>query len=221
MTKKFIMPLAAFLALPFLASAHEQQVFDIGGEEYRFVVGSLNEPIVVDDKTGVELRVSLVGHEDMAADDHHGAGGAVLGLEEDLQVELIAGDKKKVLALSPTYGTPGSYKAPFFPTVPTTLSYRFFGKIDETPVDIIFTCSQVGHTEAKEDTSRVEISPGVVRTFKTGAFGCPAAKEDMGFPEQSASLLSLEAKVGNAKAISLIAGMFTLLALSFVFFRRS
>ncbi len=183
---------AVLTVLPFVADAHEVQVFEINGEEYQFVIGSLNEPLVVDDKSGVDLRVSMPDHAAMPATDHHAAGGAVAWLEEALKVELIAGDKKKILDFSPVSNAPGSYKAPFYPTVATTLSYRVFGTINDTPVDLTFSCSPAGHTEAKEDTTRVQISDKVFRVSKTGAYGCPVEKAEMGFPEASASVTELQ-----------------------------
>ena len=45
------------LALYQNAYAHQRQLFTIGNDDYLFVVGSLNEPIFVDDKTGVDLAV--------------------------------------------------------------------------------------------------------------------------------------------------------------------
>jgi hypothetical protein len=38
-----------------VAFAHQRQLFTIGDKDYLFVVGSLNEPIFVDDKSGVEF----------------------------------------------------------------------------------------------------------------------------------------------------------------------
>lgn len=185
------------LVLPASAFAHEVQVFEINGEEYQFVIGSLNEPLVVDDKSGVDLRISMPEHAGMAATDHHAEGGAVAGLEETLKVELIAGDKKKTLDLSPVYNTPGSYKAPFYPTVATTLSYRVFGTINETPIDLTFSCSPAGHTAAEEDTNRVQISDKVFRVSKTGSYGCPQEKAEMGFPENSASVTELQSSAAQ------------------------
>lgn len=193
-----VFALLALLIVPAVASAHEVQVFEINGEQYQFVIGSLNEPLVVDDKSGVDLRISMPEHAQMAATDHHAAGGAVAGLEESLKVELIAGDKKKTLDLSPVYNTPGSYKAPFYPTVATTLSYRVFGTINDTPVDLTFSCSPAGHTEAKEDTTRVQVSDKVFRVSKTGAYGCPQEKADMGFPEASASVAELQSSLAQS-----------------------
>lgn len=204
MKKSAAVALAAVLAfVPVLVSAHEHQQFEIGHQVYEFGIGSLNEPLVVDDKSGVELSVSMVGHEEMAANDHHAEGGAVVGLEETLQVELIAGSQKKILPLSPIYGEPGSYKAPFYPTVATTLSYRVFGELNGTPVDLLFTCSPAGHAAAEDDTTEVEVSEGVTRILKSGAFGCPVEKEVMGFPEPSADIQSLKNSGGGMSAAAL------------------
>lgn len=209
--------LAAFLVLiPSFASAHQTQEFEINGEHYRIVVGSLNEPIAVDDKTGAYISVGMVGHESMAANDHHGAGGAVTGLEETLQVELIAGNEKKVLDLAPIHDEAGAYRAPFFPTVATTLSYRFFGEIDGTPVDLTFTCNPAGHAVAEDDEAEVEISEGVTRHLKSGSFGCPVDKEGMGFPESSADIRSLKSGNGmgtTALGVSVVALLATGFAL--------
>ncbi len=179
--------LALMLATPLVASAHEVQVFEIKGTQYQVVIGSLNEPLVVDDKSGVDLRVSTVSDKK-----------PVEGLQDTLKVELIAGDKKKEVELDTVYNTPGSYKAPFFPTVATTLSYRVFGEIAGTPFNATFTCQAAGHAEATEDKTRVEVSDGVARISKTGGFGCPGAKAELGFPETSADIQSLKETEGNS-----------------------
>lgn len=168
---------------PMIASAHQHATFDIGGTQYEFVVGSLNEPIAVDDKTGVDLRVTSGGHMGSAAST------PVTGLENDLKVELIAGDKKKTLDLKPVYNTPGAYSAAFFPTIATTIAYRFFGTINDTPVDITFTCREEGQTAAEEGER--QIGEGVTQITKGGGFGCPAPKADLGFPEASMSINDL------------------------------
>lgn len=199
----FAVPALLVLALPFAASAHQSAVYEIGGTQYRFVIGSLNEPVAVDDKTGVDLRVSMVGHEAMEANDHHAAGGAVTGLEETLQVELAAGDKRKVLDLSPVHNTPGSYYASFYPTVATTLSYRVFGAVGGTPVDLTFTCRAEGAEGA--DEGEKDVSAGVRQISKAGGFGCPAEKEALGFPEASVPEVDVAASAGMATKLSMAA----------------
>src|SRR6185295_2042091 len=102
----------------------------IGNRDYEMEVGSLNEPVHVDDKTGVELTVS---------DEHTKA--PITGLEKTLKVEIAAGDQKKVFNFEPAWEAAGSYTAVYFPTVQTTYSYRIFGTINATPFDATFTCS--------------------------------------------------------------------------------
>ncbi len=204
-----ILTLGVLAFMPAMASAHGHTEFEINGVEYGFVVGSLNEPVTVDDKTGVDLRITKTKAETPVA-----------GLEEMLKVELIAGDKKKTLELSPVYNTPGAYKAPFYPTIATTLSYRVFGTIEGTPFDYTFTCNPAGHGEVPEDTSRVNVSDKVVRTLKTGAFGCPVEKAEMGFPEMSASVVEMQKQTGNSGMIGWGSGAVALVALAVAFLRR-
>jgi hypothetical protein len=181
---KFFFALASVASLLSAAPAlaHEHQEFRIGGKEYEFTIGSLNEPVYVDDKTGVDMRVERMEKK---------VGIPVEGLEKTLRVELIAGDVKRVQELSTVYGTKGAYKSPFYPTVATTLSYRIYGTLEGHPVDLVFTCNPVGHPQTAEDTTEVDMGDGVIRTHKAGAFGCPKPKEEAGFPEPAPSLREL------------------------------
>ena len=209
----------AVLALPMAALAHETQQFKIGDKEYSIVVGTLNEPTVVDDKAGVALIVTQLGVPSTAAvhDDGDGdaaSGAPVEGLDKLLKVEVSAGDKKKVFELTPQWGTPGSYEAVFFPTVQTTLTYRFFGRINNVPVDFSFSCNPAGHPQVADEKVAVEVSKNVTRTLKRGAFGCPLGKADLGFPEPAVAMVDL-AKNGETTPdvgmIGLIVGCIALL----------
>jgi hypothetical protein len=181
--------LALALLTPVLSSAHERQLINIGGTDYLFVVGSLGEPVVVDDKTGVELRVQIADPKDPTNSSALGAK-PLLGLEQALKVEIIAGEKKKTFDLTTVYGTLGSYKAVFFPTVKTALTYRFTGTINNTPIDLSFFCAPEG-SKAAEDKTEAVLGAGVTRMYKNGQFGCPMGKEELGFPEEGMSLLGL------------------------------
>lgn len=185
-----VLTVVAFIGAPLVAGAHERQVFNIGGTDYIFVVGSLGEPIVVDDKTGIELRVKKA--DPKAPTDANATGAIpVVDLEKTLKVELIAGDKKTTLDISPAYKDPGAYKNTFFPTIATTYTYRFFGTINDTPVDLSFACNPAGHVAAPEETTEVSVTEGVVRKFKAGQFGCPLAKEELGFPEPTMTMVGM------------------------------
>ncbi len=202
----FLGALTLFAAQP--ALAHEHHTLMIGNAMYSVIVGSLNEPITVDDKTGVDLRVRKLGTMAPGSHDHTAISGdsaPVTGLEGTLKVELIAGDAKKTLELSPAWNDPGAYRAQFYPTTETTLTYRFFGTIDTVPVDLSFTCNPSGHLVSPEDKTEVMLSTHVMRTEKRGAFGCPAAKAAFGFPEESVSLGDV---TGNAKKLEAAIGGF-------------
>lgn len=209
MKKIFLVALSLALISPTFAFAHERHTYRIGNKTYNIVIGSLNEPIVVDDKTGLDLRVAE-------------NATPVEGLETALQVEMIAGDVRKTVELSPAFGQSGSYKTLFYPTVPTTFTYRLFGTINNTPVDLSFTCSAGGHGLTEDENTPVEISPGVTRISKAGSFGCAEAKADFGFPE--ASKASLNTPSAKAVTTSNIMGgaalVLSLLALSQIWRRK-
>jgi hypothetical protein len=164
------------------AFAHQRQLYTIGNQDYLIVIGSLNEPIFVDDKSGVDLRVMTADPNNPMNSSAEGAA-PVEGLDETLQVEIAAGNNTKVMQLEPAFGEPGAYEAPFYPTVATTYTYRLFGTINNTPVDLAFTCTPTGEAGAAPDNSTEQVSEGVVRKGIEGGFGCPAPLTDAGFPE--------------------------------------
>lgn len=171
-----------FVSVTPQAFAHQRQLYTIGGQDYLIVIGLLNEPIFVDDKSGVDLRVLRADPNNPMNSSAEGAA-PVEGLEEIVQVELAAGNVTRVLHLEPAFGEPGAYEAPFYPTVVTTITYRLFGTINNTPVDLTFTCTPTGEAGAAADNSTVQISEGVVRKGIEGGYGCPAPLTDAGFPE--------------------------------------
>ncbi len=199
MRRTFSALAAALLFLPLAASAHGHQTFRIGDKMYNFVMGSLGEPVVVDDKTGVDVAVTelIEGKED---------GTPVLGLEQTLKVEIIAGNVSKTLPLTTQYGKDGSYKAVFIPTIETTYTYRLTGTINGVEVDLPFICNPAGHPQTTDDHTETPVSEGVVRISKGGAFGCPLGKADLGFPEPSTTSYDLQ-EAANAGSMAGIAGL--------------
>jgi hypothetical protein len=174
--------LVSFVSITPHAFAHQRQLYTIGGQDYLIVIGSLNEPVFVDDKSGVDLRVLRADPNNPMNSSAEGAA-PVEGLEETVQVEIGAGNVTKVLQLEPAFGEPGAYEAAFYPTVATTLTYRLFGTINNTPIDLTFSCTPTGEAGAAADNSTVQISEGVVRKGIEGGYGCPAPLSDAGFPE--------------------------------------
>ncbi len=224
-TLSAVLSAIALFAVPFGASAHEQQVFRIGDRNYSFEVGSVTEPIIVDDTAAVFLDVALASEhgEDEEEDHHANSANAVEGLESSLRVEISTGDKKKALDLVPIPGAPGTYQAQFIPTVETTFTYRFFGTMNKTPIDVRFTCNPAGHPLSGADTEPTDITPGVTRLLKKGAFGCPIAKSDLGFPEPAPSLAELkEAQAGTVwNSIGTAAGLLALVLSVVALMRKS
>lgn len=206
------MALAAIVLLPQFAFAHEHQVFMINGKYYQFTVGSLNEPIAVDDKTGVDLKVELVSAEQRTEKHDNSMAHMeekflpVIDLDKTLEVELQAGTRKKIIKLTPVWNNPGTYKANFISTLKTTYHYRFFGTINNTSVDLLFTCSTGETGASKEEMIKTVISDNVERISKTGAFGCPVVKGDLGFPLSAPALNDLNVATENALAQAITAG---------------
>lgn len=189
-----------FLAAP--AYAHESRVYEIGGASYAFVVGSLNEPIVVDDKSGLDLSITRnnVPFE---------------GAETMLKVEIQSRGAKKIFDIDTVWGTVGKYKTTTYYTEAGSLGYRLFGTLENTPVDLLFECMPAGHDmDAMEvNNARIEVSGGVVQTVQRGAFGCPAEKATFEFPAATADSASLAAGMQHGFLMSLAALLIAALSL--------
>jgi hypothetical protein len=121
-------------------------------------------------------------------------------------VELAAGDKKETLSFDPSDEAPGAYAANFIPTVQTTYSYRIFGTINGSPVDLTFTCVTGEVSETAEDNSQLKVSDTITRLNKIGAFACPAPRKNMGFPEPSLSSYELNQNTQDLAAATQRAG---------------
>ena len=120
--------LAAMLTMVAFAgtiSAHEGR--EVG--EYILNVGFVNEPAVVEQPNGLDLRVEH-GHGDAAE--------PVEGLENTLDAEIIFGEDRLPLEIRPQYNEPGAYTADIIPTEIGTYTFRIYGTIDGTHVDESF-----------------------------------------------------------------------------------
>jgi hypothetical protein len=71
-------------------SAHERRLYTIGDQDYLIVVGSMNEPIFVDDRSGVVATVSSPDPTDPMNSQANGTG-LVEGLT--LKADVSAGGK--------------------------------------------------------------------------------------------------------------------------------
>lgn len=115
--------------------AHEDR--EIG--DITMVVGFLDEPVYVGQKSGLSLRVT---HADEPVE----------GLEETLQAEVIFEGETRDLEISPAFGEPGTYRSVFFPTAAGPYTFRVFGEIDGEAVDESFTSSEEGFSEVQDVT---------------------------------------------------------------------
>lgn len=104
------------------ALAHESR--EIG--EITMIVGFLDEPVYVGQKSGLDLRVTH-------------AGEPVEGLEETLEAEVTFGDAMRVLEISPRFREPGAYRSVFFPTAAGPYTFHIRGEIEGQAIDESFT----------------------------------------------------------------------------------
>ncbi len=178
-----------------MSYAHQRALFDINGKDYLFVIGSANEPLYVDDKTAATLDAYWPNASDPTNADANGTQ-PILGLEEMLKVEILAGNKNLTSNFEPAYGELGSYESEtFYPTVATTFDYRIFGNINGTNFDVTFSCNPAGGESAQPDNSTVDISENIVRKALIGGFGCPS--ERVGFPEPYVSQYDLSQQLNR------------------------
>lgn len=173
------------LLLPAFASAHEMHAYTINGVEYEIEIGFINEPNIVDDPNGIHVEI-------------YREGKALIGAQDNLQVELNAGGKQKTLELEPAWGEEGVYLAHYTATVPTTVTASLVGTLEGVKVSLPYTCAQGAISEDSQDTKSVAVSDGVTQTLKSGGYGCPIANGDLGFPEKSASNVDLAKAAADA-----------------------
>jgi hypothetical protein len=129
--------LALFALLPAWAGAHESR--DVADGQYHLVVGFLNEPVAVGDKSGLDLRVSKPDPTGTPDAEGGTAGIPVEGLETTLQAEVLYGDQKMALTLEPRFGEPGAYAGWFYPNAAGTYAFHIFGTIEGVAIDETFT----------------------------------------------------------------------------------
>jgi hypothetical protein len=166
--------LASFAAIAILvmsigvASAHEHRT----AGDYEFVVGFLNEPAIIEEPNGLDLRVSK-GHGDQAT--------PVEGLDKTLKGEVTFGGQTMPLEINPVFNKPGSYKSNFIPTAEGAYTFHVFGMIENQPVDEKFTSSpttfsEVGSRSAISFPNKVETVGTVEQTATNASSAADTAK---------------------------------------------
>jgi hypothetical protein len=103
------------------ASAHERR--NVAGT-FDFVVGFSVEPALVEEPNGIDVRITDTQTKE-----------PVVGAEKTLKAEVIVGGQTKTFDLRARFGQPGAYTADLLPTKTGTWACRFFGTINNTPVD--------------------------------------------------------------------------------------
>jgi hypothetical protein len=117
--------------------AHE--VRQVG--DYTIVIGFINEPVFVGQKSGLEILVTT------------GDEQPVEGLEKTLAAEAIQGEDSRQLTLGPRFGEPGWYQAFFFPTRAGAYTFHITGSIEGQEIDETFTSGPEGFSEVEEVSS--------------------------------------------------------------------
>jgi hypothetical protein len=182
--KKIIIALMFLLNANFVF-AHEKQLITIGDKDYLFVIGSLNESVIVGDKSGLDMSIYLPDVKD-SLNSKATNSIPVLGLEKDLKLEMLSGNLIEPFDLTAAWGKPGNYNSIFYPTNSSEFSYRISGKLNNQDINLTFTCSKLGHVMKNmdvKDHSQMKMSNGnfTVKDM-SGSFGCPKDKENFLFP---------------------------------------
>lgn len=115
------------------ALAHESR--DVG--DYTIVVGFMDEPVFVGQKSGLEF---FVDKGDTPVD----------GLEQTLKAEVIYQDQHRDLPIEATWGQEGAYQSVFFPTAAGPYTFHLSGTVNGQPMDESFTSSPDGFSEVED-----------------------------------------------------------------------
>jgi len=182
-----ILGLILSISLPTqFAFAHEKQLVSINGKPYLFVVGSIGEPVYLNDKSGVELFAYTPDPNDPLSEDSN-VSKPIAGLEKTLKVEVSAGPANKTLDFEPDEENPAHYTATFFPSAETTYTYTLTGTVDNTPVYISYSCVPGGGEDDDDESSggnntKTKLSQGVIREQMVGGFSCPMPRDEVTIP---------------------------------------
>ena len=143
--------------------AHESR--EIG--DITMIVGFVDEPVFVGQKSGLDLRVEA-------------GGEPVEGLEESLTAEVIFGDETRPLEISPSFGDPGAYRSIFIPTAAGPYTFHITGEIDGQQIDESFTAGpetfgEVQDTAGGQFPVTYPATGDVVRDAEAGAAAATTA----------------------------------------------
>jgi len=175
--------------LPLTASAHEHR--EVAGGQYEMTVGFIDEPAFVGEQNGltvefVSLAAPVATPLAIGSAAGEGAGvpadplaGGVEGLVGSIQAEVIVGDQRMALTLTPSFGEPGVYHGIFFPTQPGDYTFRIFGDLQGTPLDETFTSSPEGF-DAVQDPAPLQFPKPAAADADTVATTAGVIDGDLG-----------------------------------------
>lgn len=166
------------------ASAHERRT--VGN--YTFVVGFTGEPAFVEDKNGVSLRITRAANN-----------APVEGAEKTLKVEVSFGGQKRTFDLRAQFGQPGSYTADLIPTRAGAYTFRFFGSLDEQPIDETFVSGpgRFNDVQGREELQFPERLPAL------GAVSRTAGEAQVAAEAARAAAQEARGGVGGARTLGL------------------
>lgn len=184
---KRTLPLVAALAIAGVllngttssADAHERRA--VANGKYTFVVGFINEPALLEEPNGIDLRIT-----DAATN------APVEGVDKTLKADIIVGGQTKSVPLRARFGQPGAYTADIFPTKSGTWAFRFYGDVGGTQIDERFESGpgRFNDVQAKAD---------IAFPAQTTSLGDLAAQvQKAGSPAPAAT--SGEAPIGASQA---------------------
>jgi hypothetical protein len=150
MHRRFVAGLTAFLAAAgaFMvlsaspASAHQERT--VG--RYHLAVGFGDEPAYAGQQNSVQLFL------------HDANDRPVTDLGDTLRVQVVYGNRHLDLVMQPffevgEFGTPGDYRAWFFPTRPGHYTFHFTGTIGKQAIDQSFTSGPQTFADVQEPTA--------------------------------------------------------------------
>jgi hypothetical protein len=168
---------------PQYTMGHQRQLIIINDTDTLYRIASLNEPVFVDDKSGIDM-FAYVPDPNVQTNYKAIKTKTLTGLESILRVDVF-GDRKNQTLDFETYSTdPVHYKAYLITTLSTVYTYKLFCNVNGIKLGLDFTfVPAVGKPEAKSDNFTINLSDNVVKKAIGGSFDCPIPAEDQGFPE--------------------------------------
>jgi hypothetical protein len=108
--------------------------------DYEFIVGFIGEPVFTGQRSGLDLVVKR-------------GDTPIEGLEKTLTAQVIHGDARMDLPLSPRDGQAGAYESVFYPTAAGPYTFHIGGTVEGVAIDESFTSSAQGFSEVEEATA--------------------------------------------------------------------